>query len=156
VLHTLLRGRTLAALRLGAVVLAIITCSCATSSSPVPAQTCACKVDKTAPAAPTTPNGPDEAELMRQIRAELSGSAPASALEHTEEAERRFGDSAFAEERRALAIQALINLDHIGAARSRAYQFLERYPNGPYSAHVAAMTGVHVTPMGPAEKAARP
>ncbi len=91
---------------------------------------------------------------MAQVRSEL-GFAPASALEHADAAERLFGESPFAEERRALAIQALINLDHIGAARSRAYQFIERYPDGPYSAHVVAMTGVHVTTVGPAKSAGK-
>jgi|GEM_PF-6990315 len=90
----------------------------------------------------------DESALMAGMRAEVK-TEPASALSVSEEAERRFGDSAFAEERRALAIQALINLGRIGSARSRAYGFLERYPDGPYSANVAAMTGVHVTPKGP-------
>jgi type IV secretory pathway VirD2 relaxase len=68
-----------------------------------------------------------------------------------EEGERRFADSPRAEERSALAIQALINLDRIGAARSRAYKFLARYPDGAYSAQVAATTGVHPTPVGPGE-----
>jgi hypothetical protein len=99
----------------------------------------------------TTPPQPaemDEPSLMEKIRASAK-SAPASALTLSQEGERRFGDSTFAEERSALAIEALINQDRIGAARSRAYQFLERYPNGPYSAHVAAMTGVHLAPAGP-------
>jgi hypothetical protein len=91
----------------------------------------------------------DEPALMAKLRAEVKP-APASALTLAEEGERRFGNSAAAEERGALAIQALINLQRIGAARSRAYGFLERYPAGPFSANVAAMTGVHVTPRGPA------
>jgi len=95
------------------------------------------------------PLEPDEPVLMEKLRAG-SKSDPAAALALADEGERRFGDSSFAEERRALAIEALINSQHIGGARSRAYQFLERYPDGPYSAHVAAMTGVHVTPAGPA------
>jgi hypothetical protein len=75
--------------------------------------------------------------------------SPDSAIVLADASERRLGESPFAEERRALAIQALIDLGRIGEARSRTYQFLERYPNGPHSAHVAAMTGVHVTPTGP-------
>ena len=98
---------------------------------------------------PLQPTELDETSLMEKIRAGAR-SDPASALALSEEGERRFGDSAFAEERQAAAIQALIDLDRIGAARSRAYPFLERYPNGPYSAYVAAMTGVHLTPRGPA------
>jgi len=90
----------------------------------------------------------DEPALMAKLRAEVKA-APESALSLADEGERRFGDSAGAEERRALAISALVNLGRIGEARSRAYPFLERYPNGPHSANVAAMTGVHVTPRGP-------
>lgn len=97
---------------------------------------------------PSMPTQPDEAALMAKIRAEVK-TAPQAALEETEEAERRFGESPMAEERRALAIDALINLQRIGAARSKAYQFVERYPSGPYTAHVEAMTGVHVVPTGP-------
>jgi hypothetical protein len=87
----------------------------------------------------------DEPTLMAKIRTDAK-TAPASALSLAEDGERRFGDSGFAEERRALVIQSLINLQNIGLARSRAYEFLQRYPSGPYSAHVAAMTGVHPRP----------
>ena len=85
------------------------------------------------------PAAMDESALMEKIRLGAKSDA-ASTLALSEDGELRFGDSALAEERRALAIQALIDLNRIGAARSRAYQFLERYPNGPYSTHVAAMT----------------
>ena len=101
-------------------------------------------------APPAAPAALDEPALMTKLRAEVKP-APAAALALAEEGEQRFGDSQIAEERRALAIQALINLQRIGDARSRAYQFMERYPDGPFSANVAAMTGVHVTPRGPAE-----
>ena len=90
----------------------------------------------------------DEPSLMARLHDQLQPN-PASALALAEEGERRFADSPRVEERSALAIQALINLDRIGAARSRAYQFLARYPDSPYSAQVAAMTGVHPTPAGP-------
>lgn len=90
----------------------------------------------------------DEASVMTGIREQLAR-APGAALARIEEAERTFGESRFAEERRALAITALIDLDRIGEARSRAYRFLARYPDGPYAAHVQAMTGVHPMPKGP-------
>jgi hypothetical protein len=109
-----------------------------------------CATSREAPSAPVTPTPLDETSLMAKIRADLQ-TAPAAALAETGDGEQRFGDSALAEERRALAILALINLQQIGAARSRAYQFLERYPSGPYSAHVQAMTGVHLTPASPVQ-----
>ena len=93
----------------------------------------------------------DEPALMEKLRSNLQPN-PASALALADEGESRFADSPQAEERRALAIQALINLDRVGAARSRAYEFLAHYPDGPYSAHVAVMTGVHPTPTGPGQR----
>jgi len=93
----------------------------------------------------------NELALMEKIRLGAK-SDPATTLALSEDGEHRFGDSTFAEERRAAAIQALIDLNRIGAARSNAYRFLERYPSGPYSARVAAMTGVHLTPKGPADR----
>ena len=88
---------------------------------------------------------------MERLRQEAKPS-PAAALANADQAEARFGESPFAEERRALAIQALVGLDRIGEARSRAYQFLDRYPNGPFTAQVQALTGVHPPPpMGPAQ-----
>lgn len=85
---------------------------------------------------------------MAKLRADVN-EAPAAALSLADEGERRFGDSSEAEERRALAIFALIDLQRIGSARSRAYEFLRRYPCGPYSARIIAMTGVHFVPGGP-------
>jgi len=130
-------------------VVVALACSCAGSTNKPAAKpaTCACKSHAA--------SEPDEPALMAKAKADLDG-VPAAALAATDAGERRFGDSAFAEERRALAIQALINLGEIGAARSRAYKFMERYPNGPYSAHIASMTGVHVTPLGPAEQKQNP
>jgi hypothetical protein len=102
-------------------------------------------------AAPPGPPQLDEPGLMQALRAKVKAD-PSTALALADEGENRLGESAFAEERRALAIQALINLQRIGSARSRAYEFLRRYPAGPYSANVAAMTGVHAAPSGPPEK----
>jgi hypothetical protein len=90
----------------------------------------------------------DDATLMQRLR-ETVKSDPAQATTLAEEGERRFPDSPFAEERGALAIDALINQQRIGAARARAEDFLARYPNGPYSVHVALMTGVHPRPSAP-------
>jgi len=106
--------------------------SCATARPPAPA------------------SGPvEEATLMESLRQEAKPS-PAAALADADQAEALFGESPFAEERRALAIQALVDLGRIGDARSRAYQFLGRYPNGPFTARVQSLTGVHPTPsVGP-------
>jgi hypothetical protein len=104
--------------------------------------------------APPEPAPLDEPSLMAKLRGAVK-TAPAAALSLADEGEQRFGDSPGAEERRALAISALVNLQRIGSARSRTYEFLRRYPNGPYAAHVAAMTGVHGAPGGPDAGAGR-
>jgi hypothetical protein len=83
---------------------------------------------------------------MERLRREAKGS-PSAALADADTAEARDGESRFTEERRALAIQALVDLHRIGEARSRAYQFLDRYPNGPFTAHIQALTGVHPAPL---------
>ena len=90
----------------------------------------------------------NEATLMQEIRQSATQN-PASALALVEEGERRFSESTSSEERSALAIRALINLQRIGAARGRAAIFLQRYPNGPYSNEVAAKTGMHPVPNAP-------
>jgi alkanesulfonate monooxygenase SsuD/methylene tetrahydromethanopterin reductase-like flavin-dependent oxidoreductase (luciferase family) len=103
-------------------------------------------------AAATAGRGPsDEPALMASLRASVKPD-PAKALALADEGERQFGESPLAEERRALAIRALINLQRIGTARSRAYGFLVRYPNGPYSSEIALMTGVHAPPGGSPQK----
>jgi hypothetical protein len=110
---------------------------------------------KAAPSTPASQAQPsvtavalDEPALMGKLRQSVP-TDPAVAVTLADDGEKRFPNSQFREEREALAIRALINLQRIGAARGRAYPFLERYPNGPYSHEVAAMTGVHLTPKGP-------
>ena len=86
---------------------------------------------------------------MARLRQDAKG-APAALLTSADQADASFGESAYAEERRALAIQALVDLGRMGEARSRAYKFVSQYPNGPFTPHVQALTGVHPTPsMGP-------
>ena len=88
---------------------------------------------------------------MESLRREAKAS-PGAALIDADAAEARYGESSFAQERRALAIQALVDLNRIGEARARGYDFLDRYPIGPFTARIQALTGVHpAPPMGPAQ-----
>lgn len=104
----------------------------------------------TSPKPSPSPGKADEVKLMERLRQERA--SPSAALADADEAEARYGESPFVEERRALAIRALVDLNRIGEARSRAYKFLESYPNGPFTAQVQALTGVHpAPPMGPAK-----
>ncbi|MGD0839465.1 MAG: hypothetical protein ABSB49_22745 [Polyangia bacterium] len=93
----------------------------------------------------------DEAELMRGIRENVR-SDPKLAETLAREGRRRFGDSADSDERDALLVDALINQQHIGAARSETYYYLGHHPQGRYTAHLLAMTGVHPMPQPPAQR----
>jgi outer membrane protein assembly factor BamD (BamD/ComL family) len=94
---------------------------------------------------------PEETALMDRIRKDVRAD-PQTAVNLADEGEKRFPDSPLREEREALAIDALINMQKMGSARGRADFFLRRYPNGKYAAHVGNMTGVHPTPGGPHDK----
>jgi hypothetical protein len=69
----------------------------------------------TSPRPSPSPGNADEAKLMESRRQERALSA--AALADADAADARYGESPFVEERRALAIQALVDLDRIGEAR---------------------------------------
>jgi hypothetical protein len=90
----------------------------------------------------------DDSPIMQKIRENVKTN-PALAVSLAYEARRSFSESRHAEERDALLIDALINIQKIGAARSEAEKYLEQYPNGRYAAHIFAMTGASPRPHGP-------
>lgn len=90
----------------------------------------------------------DDSPIMKRIRENVKNN-PALAVSLAYEARRFFPESRHAEERDALLIDALINIQKIGVARSEAEKYLERYPNGRYAAHIFAMTGASPRPKGP-------
>jgi hypothetical protein len=92
----------------------------------------------------------DEQTLMQELRAQVK-SDPAKAESLAREARQRFGDSPDADERDALLVDALINQQKIGSARSETYYYFDHHPGGRFSDHLAAMTGVHPRPAGPAK-----
>jgi hypothetical protein len=100
--------------------------------------------DARTPIAPRT----DEQHLLKQIRA-LVKSDPPKAESLAREARQRFGDSPESDERDALLVDALINQQRIGAARSETYYYFDHHPAGRYAEHLFTMTGVHPTPSGP-------
>ena len=85
---------------------------------------------------------------MQQIRA-LAKSQPERAESLAREARRRFPDGAEADERDALLVDALINQQHIGAARSETYYYFDHHSSGRFAQHLFAMTGVHPSPSRP-------
>jgi len=90
----------------------------------------------------------DEKTLMQQIRENVK-SNPQLAESLAREGRRLFPDGADAEERDALLVDALINQQRIGAARSETYYYFDHYPTGRFADHLFVMTGVHPRPLGP-------
>ncbi|MCX4242665.1 hypothetical protein [Paraliomyxa miuraensis] len=87
---------------------------------------------------PEAPAGDDvlrEAQLVAKARAKL-GREPAAALALAEEAERDFPTGQLVEERRAIAIRALLALGRVDEAQRRAEPFLATYGRGAHAAAV--------------------
>lgn len=97
---------------------------------------------------------PSERRLMRSIR-DLVKSDPARAEALARQARALYPDGDEADERDALLVDALINQQRIGAARSETYYYFDHHPNGQYADHLSAMTGVHPSPSGPGSRARR-
>jgi len=95
------------------------------------------------PAAPA----PDE-RLLAGIRAQVR-TDPRQAEALAREARARFPDSPRADEWDALLVDALVNQQRIGAARSETYYYYDHHPGGAFAAHLFALTGVHPVPVGP-------
>jgi len=90
----------------------------------------------------------DEPTLMQQIRTHVKSDPPlAEAL--AREGRQRFADSPDSDERDALLVDALINQQRIGAARSETYYYFNHHPGGRFAEHLFIMTGVHPRPAGP-------
>jgi hypothetical protein len=89
-----------------------------------------------------------EQELMQQIRANVKGT-PQLAESLAREDRQRFPDSSESDERDALLVDALINQQRIGAARSETYYYIDHHPGGRFAEHLFMMTGVHPRPSGP-------
>jgi hypothetical protein len=87
-------------------------------------------------------------QLMRDIRENVR-SNPERAGQLAREARLRFPESPNSDERDALLVDALINQQRIGAARSETYYYFDHHPGGKYAEHLFVMTGVHPTPSGP-------
>lgn len=114
-----------------------------TSTTPSPAadpSIAPVAIDTSVPALPTE----DEASLMTRLR----NANPATMLALAREGNRRFPGSRAAEEREARAIDALVALDDIGEAHTEAMLFVQHHPNGPFTAHIANLMGVHPRPPG--------
>jgi hypothetical protein len=88
--------------------------------------------------APAAPAPPSEGALLLRARQALP-SDPASTLELTDEAGRRFPDGALSPEREVLAIEALARLGRLPSARARFAAFRARYPQSPHLARLETL-----------------
>ena len=86
-------------------------------------------------------------QILREIRENVR-SNPELAEKLAREARQHFPESANADERDALLVDALINQQRIGAARSETYYYFDHHPHGKHAEHLFVMTGVHPTPSG--------
>lgn len=83
----------------------------------------------------------DENALVTRAQSALARGRAGEALEALSEHQRRFPGGQFAEEREAMAIQALVRLGRTDAARARADRFRARFPGSMLLRAVEAAVG---------------
>ncbi len=81
-------------------------------------------------AASAAPGTSSEVELLRRARAAL-GSRPRAAFVLTQQHREQYPNGMFAQERDALAVEAMLRAGETSTARSLAERFLNNYPNSP-------------------------
>jgi hypothetical protein len=82
----------------------------------------------------------EEVRLLRSARQAL-GELPARALALTEEHARRFPRGMLAQEREAIAVEALAQLGREGQAKERARSFFSTYPSSPHRSRIERALG---------------
>lgn len=80
-------------------------------------------------------------QLLERAHA-LLASKPAAALELTQEHDREFENGPLQGESDSIAVEALLALGDIPAARSRARQSLARQPKGPHAARLVEVASL--------------
>jgi TolA-binding protein len=78
----------------------------------------------------------EENRALLQARQALRSNDPAGALSLLEQSQKRFPRGALAEEREALAIEALARLGETTRAAARAQAFSRNYPRSPHAADI--------------------
>jgi hypothetical protein len=94
------------------------------------------------------PEGADPmAELLLLEEAHRAlASEPRRTLEATATHARRFPRGQYAQEREVLAIEALLALQRVSGARTRAERFLARYPDSSHARRVRALLAAQTSP----------
>jgi len=93
---------------------------------------------------PTTSPDDGETALMERLRS----AGPEGVLALATEGDRLYPGSAFAEERDARRVDALVALDRLGEAHFEAMRFIQHHPSDALSSHVMNLMGVHRRPAG--------
>jgi outer membrane protein assembly factor BamD (BamD/ComL family) len=78
----------------------------------------------------------EEANVLRQARAQLHAGAFASALALLDSSQRRFAAPELYQERESLMIELLFRTGQTAAASQRAKQFLATFPESPHADRV--------------------
>lgn len=81
----------------------------------------------------------EENRLLREARSLERSGNPGQALRILNDLDRSFVRGALLQEREILRIQSLSATGSTAAAKTRAEQFLKRYPASPYTAHVRSI-----------------
>jgi hypothetical protein len=81
----------------------------------------------------------EENRLLREARSFERAGNPGQAMRTLNELDRSFAHGALLQEREILRIQSLSATGATSAAKTRAEQFLKRYPASPYAAHVRSI-----------------
>jgi outer membrane protein assembly factor BamD (BamD/ComL family) len=76
--------------------------------------------------------GASEVDLLRQARAVLA-SRPREAFAITQSHRQQYPQGVFAQERDALAIEALMRAGEMGTARGLAERFVREHPSSPHT-----------------------
>ncbi len=85
---------------------------------------------------------PSEVELLRRARAALAA-RPREAFAMTEQHREHYPSGVFAQERDAIAIEALLRAGDTDAARSLAKRFVSSHPSSPHAHRFRETLGLH-------------
>jgi hypothetical protein len=93
-----------------------------------------------------------ETDFLKKIKDNVRAN-PDLAVALARQARQAFGDSTQADERDKLLVDALINLQKIGAARDETLYYYQHHPAGQYRQYLWSMTGARPEPpTGPAAR----
>lgn len=93
-----------------------------------------------APPAPA-PAPPSEDEELAQLQEAMAAPTADASLALLQRHAQRFPNSTLTQEREVLTVKALMKLERVDEARTRAAQFKERWPTSPHLLRIEALVG---------------